>query len=489
MKSIDTHFQLRIPVLAQVALLFVMMLPFMNRPFWDDELFSVRTASSLAVLLETCRLYENNMVAYYTALTGWINVFGDGEIAVRSLSLLFAVLSIVAFRSMAGRFFSPMIAGISGLAFTLNPLFLYYAIEARGYSMLLLAAIISTHLFLLLVNKPSLRNMLLYLSTTALSVYIHYFGLLLLPVHFGMALFVRQTAVPWRWLIAAWTMVVILVCPLLIFKPASSEQLLWMSEPTGKVLLNGLSRLFGGTVFLFAYMAVLGLSWRPGRTAADMTDRQTFNLAGVWILLPLVIVYLFSVLAKPIFLYRYFIWLLPAAAVLVGLLVRFARAASPWLAGLAGIIISAQVFPAVSMLRVKGSGYRDAADYIKGQAQEGDAVLAYPFVKADHYRYYLDKQPTGKAYLEPSTFHASGYLPGGGGREPDPDLQRLDSIAKGAHRVFLICNAALLESDARQHRIALPAIEQQLSKIFPLQQSRVFGGDFEAPTRVVIFSR
>lgn len=489
MKSINLLIRQRIFWAAQVAILVAVVLPFIGRPFWDDELFSVRTASSLAVLQETCRLYENNMVAYYVTLAGWTRIFGDGEIAVRSLSLLFAACAVVGYGSLARRFLSPVFAGISGSMLTLNPLFLYYAIEARGYSMLLLTAIVSTHLFLSLIDRPSRGRILLYVLVSALSVYVHYFGLLLLPVHAVVAILTKQRGTTWNSLLTAWAIVMVSVSPLFLFKPSSTEQLLWMSPPTAKVFLKGISVLFGGMGFLLAYLAVVALAWRPGHAAAMKSARGLAILAGVWIFLPLVMVFLFSVLVKPLFLYRYFIWLLPAAALLVGLLVRHAWAVSPWLAWLVAITICVQVLPAYGMLRVKGSGYRDAAAFIAGEAERGDAVIAYPFFKADHYRYYREKQPEPGDHLSPRAFHTSGYLPGGGGRDPDPDFQRLDSIAAQARRIFLVCNPEPREADARQNRTALPAIEQQLGRHFPIRKSRVFGEGFEVPTRVIIFSR
>jgi hypothetical protein len=485
----SADFQRRSYLAAQVVLLFVMVLPFMNRPFWDDELFSVRTASSIEVLKETCRLYENNMVAYYAILAGWMQMLGDGEIAVRSLSLFFAVLSIVGFWHLTRLFFNPFISGLSGMMLTLNPMFLYYAIEARGYSMLLLTTIVSTCLFFLLLSQFSLGRLLLYVLLLSISVYTHYFGLLILPVHAGFLLLRKPSWQLANWLIPAWIAVVTLVSPLLIFRPLSTDQLYWMAPPTWRVMLKGLGLLFGGTGFLVAYLLLIGVAFWRGKNAPGRGFRQEVFLCSLWILLPVMMVFVFSLLIKPLFLYRYFIWLLPASALLAGLLFRQLRTKASWLAGLVGVLICAQAVPAYHELREKGSGYRDAASFIVRNARQGDLVIAYPFFKADHYSYYLGKHSRSDAFLVPQSYHGSPYLPGGGGREPDPDWHQLDVLLSRAERVFLISDPGTRETDLRLNRTALPAIEARMSSRLPSGQAYIFGERFKEPTRVLVLSR
>ncbi len=489
MKRKTTDFQRRVFGAIQLSLLLIMVVPFMNRPFWDDELFSVRTASGIEVLKETCRLYENNMVAYYTILVAWMKIFGNGEFAVRCLSLSFAISAIVGFWYLARRFFNPFISGLSGVMLTLNPMFLYYAIEARGYSMLLFMAIVSTSVFFLLINRFSIGRWLLYVLLLGLSVYTHYFGLLLMPVHAAFLLLHKPSRNLANQLFFAWIVTVVLVSPLFFLRPVSTDQLYWMAPPTWRVMIKGLGLLFGGTGFLIAYLVLFGMVFWLGKTALRQDFRRVLSVCSLWILLPVLGVFVFSLLVKPVFLYRYFIWLLPASGLLAGLLFRHLRTSSLLLAALVGLLICAQAVPSYLMLRAKGSGYRDVASFIVHHARPGDVVIAYPFFKADHYRYYLDSQSRSDSFLLPRAYHAAPYLPGGGGREPDPDWEKLDTLISKAERVFLISDPATRDTDERLNRKALPAIEAKISSAFPARQVYVMGEQFEEPTRVLVVSR
>jgi hypothetical protein len=89
----------------------------------------------------------------------------------------------------------------------------------------------------------------------------------------------------------------------------------------------------------------------------------------------------------------------------------------------------------------------------------------------------------------PKPFHAADYLPGGGGRDPDPDLRRLDSMSAVYERSFLICNPAPREADGRQNRIWQPEIEKVLSRHYRQRDTIVFSPEYSVPLRLIIYSR
>jgi hypothetical protein len=254
-------------------------------------------------------------------------------------------------------------------------------------------------------------------------------------------------------------------------------------------MIKGLGLLFGGTGFLIAYLVLFGMVFWLSKTALRQDFRRILSVSSLWILLPVLGIFVFSLLVKPVFLYRYFIWLLPASGLLAGLLFRHLRTSSLLLAALVGFLVCAQAVPSYLMLRAKGSGYRDVALFIVRHARPGDVVIAYPFFKADHYRYYLDRQSRPDSFLVPRAYHAAPYLPGGGGREPDPDWEKLDTLLSRAERVFLISDPATRETDERLNRKALPAIEARISITHPARQVYVMGEQFEEPTRVLVVSR
>lgn len=123
------------------------------RSFWLDELYSVSyaklTIGSMFRILQTA----NQMPLYFVLLHAWIWMFGDSDLAVRSLSILFGLLGILGFFVLLRRGLKwPLPSSLIGVALlAVNPFHIYYSIEARTYSLmfalstLYLAALVSMH--------------------------------------------------------------------------------------------------------------------------------------------------------------------------------------------------------------------------------------------------------------------------------------------------------------------------------------------------------
>jgi 4-amino-4-deoxy-L-arabinose transferase-like glycosyltransferase len=112
-----------------------------SKGLWLDEAYSVMTAR-----LPFMEMLENlNRDAtpplYYLSLAPWIQLFGSGEAAVRALSLVFSVGGIALTGWMAYRHFSLRIASVVTMALAFTPMHVYYAQEARMYSLLALLGV------------------------------------------------------------------------------------------------------------------------------------------------------------------------------------------------------------------------------------------------------------------------------------------------------------------------------------------------------------
>ena len=112
-----------------------------SKGLWLDEAYSV-----LAARLPVMEMLEQlNRDAtpplYYLSLAPWIQLFGSSEAAVRALSVVFSVGGIALTGWMAYRHFSLRIASVVTLALAFTPMHIYYAQEARMYSLVALLGI------------------------------------------------------------------------------------------------------------------------------------------------------------------------------------------------------------------------------------------------------------------------------------------------------------------------------------------------------------
>ena len=143
---------------------------FLTQSFWRDEAFSYFMAKKNIFEIIFLTAKDFNPPLYYFILHFWMNIFGGSEIALRSLSIIFFWATIyVAFLFLNNIFkIKQKKSFFYLLFFVINPFLLYYAFEARMYSMLAFFATLSFYYFIK-------KNYKLYTLVTILGLFTHYF--------------------------------------------------------------------------------------------------------------------------------------------------------------------------------------------------------------------------------------------------------------------------------------------------------------------------
>lgn len=472
-----------------IGILLAMTIPISSRSYWDDEIFSILTSRSWESMTEVFRKYENNMAFYYVILFLWMKLFGDGELATRFLSIFISLISIYFFFKLACKIFNKTTAFFATILLVCNPIFLFYSVETRSYSLLLMLIIVATYIYLQILQQPYFRLGVLYGLLVGSAVYTHYFGILIVPVHF---IALSCTCLKRRHLYLfslSLLIIVFLLLPLLIFKPESMAQVDWIGEPAFKNLIFVISALFGGKYILLCLVTcLLYILWE-----SDLIIRiSKINfflpvLSITWVCIPACIMFLFSIFIKPAFLDRYFIWCLPGAIFIVSMIIIKLPIKSVWKPFIFTVPILILLVQSYQKLIPKGSGYRDAAVFLSNEVKPKDAVITYPFYKAIHYSFYLSTIKKGQPYLESKSISPEVFLPGGGGRDLDPDFEKISEISKISDRVFVICITKAREADQRLNRVWLPLIKEKLSQQHPVQKSITFMPNSLEPIMVLIF--
>lgn len=146
-------------------------LHFMTQSLWRDEAFSYLLAKKNIIEIISLTGQDFNPPFYYIILHFWIILFGKSEIALRSLSFIFFVLTIY----VVSLFLDHIIIQVHKKRkwiylslFALNPALLYYAFEARMYSMYAFIATLSFYFFLRKKRAP-------YIMVSIIGLYTHYF--------------------------------------------------------------------------------------------------------------------------------------------------------------------------------------------------------------------------------------------------------------------------------------------------------------------------
>lgn len=156
-----------------------------GQSLWYDEAFSVYLARMDLAEITARTAADIQPPLYYYLLHGWIQLFGDSELSVRSLSVLFGVLTVPLIYALARNLFRWRQAGLlAALLLAVSPLHLWYSQEARMYTLLTFLGVLSGCLLLLAMRAPTRGQRigwwLAYVLASIAAVYTHYFAFFLL---------------------------------------------------------------------------------------------------------------------------------------------------------------------------------------------------------------------------------------------------------------------------------------------------------------------
>jgi len=140
----------------------------LTQSLWRDEAFSVLLSLKNFGEIVSITTKDFSPPLYYFLLHLWIKIFGLGEVAVRSFSVLFLILTAINTYILTKKIFSKKVGLLAFGLVLLNPFLFYYSFEARFYTMLCFLATLSFY-FLVTERWP------LFVAFSLLGLYTHNF--------------------------------------------------------------------------------------------------------------------------------------------------------------------------------------------------------------------------------------------------------------------------------------------------------------------------
>jgi hypothetical protein len=131
-----------VKVVAGGAIVAGVGLRFVTRsPLWLDEALSVNIAKLPIRQIPAALRHDGHPPLYYFLLHVWMDVFGQGDVAVRALSGLVAVATLPLAWIVGRRRGGTLLAWLFTAVLALSPFALRYATETRMYSLLMLGVL------------------------------------------------------------------------------------------------------------------------------------------------------------------------------------------------------------------------------------------------------------------------------------------------------------------------------------------------------------
>jgi mannosyltransferase len=347
------------------------------------------------------------MVLYYAILRFWIHL-GQSEVAVRSLSVVFALAAVTALYWLGTRAFGRKVGLLGALLFAINGFHIEYSQDARSYSLLVFLVTLSSLLFVESVQQGSRRNWIRYIVASALAIYAHIFAGFVLLAHWVSLLFLPRKQAPWRRLASSTVAIGLLTLPMGVFLLFRNhgQQLAWVPKPS----LHGFYDLFaclagnpddhtylpfhGTAILLCTYLipvviAVLALA-KSRSQSMDATEAWHLTFMLTWLWVPIVVVLAIS-MRSPAFWNRFLIICLPPFILLASY--GFSRIRRAWLeVALMAVILGLTAPGLLTYYKASHKNWRGATEYVLSNQQPGDAILFCPDYYQQRFTYYLERE-------------------------------------------------------------------------------------------------
>jgi uncharacterized membrane protein len=393
-----------------------------SHDFWYDEIATVGYA----------RFPWSNWNAplYWIILHFWVGIFGVSEFSLRFPSLLFSFFSIILTFFLGKELFSKRVGIIAASIMGLSPFHLWYAQEARDYSLLLFFAALSTLFLLKALNGSRSRIWLCFIAASIAGLYTNYFYIFLLFSQILVFLLLRKGKTCRREVFSF----LVVILSFVLFLPRFLDKFqfvrggFWLPVPKVSSLLITLENFllgYNGTALFYLIADTLTLIFFLAAGFHFFKDRklrESFKISFFLCFTPIFIAFIFSRFYFSVYLDRGLIISTPFFYLILSLgissLNKYARLILVIL--LAGLLLTVDLRffqdKIVKSVEHRTGAYkkiqvRPVIDFVERNADSSDIVAFTNSSIMSSFNYY-GKHRTRPFYL----FYDPGF--------PNPDWQR-----------------------------------------------------------------
>jgi mannosyltransferase len=398
---------------------------------WLDEALSWGQATmSYGEMMQSVML-DVHPPLYFNVLYTSVNTLGDSEFFLRLPSAVFGLLAVWMVYLVGIRLGLAGCATAAALLAAIAVFQIQYAQEVRMYSMTAFFSVFSMYTFLGLYKADAGRKeQLLYLVASALLMYSHVFGLFIIVAQnayaLGSQLLQRDTA-PVRfkqWFVLQFLLGLMFLpwVGVLLGQMERVQGGFWITRPTLRTLWETFELYAGGyAAYLFSLLVlliavslaiavVIGKVRVSGESEAVPAVKPIPFLL-LWLLLPVAIPFLISLVSQPIYYARYTIGASLAWYLLVALAICFMQRISFWrwpARVLFLAIIAFQVAPLYYYYEnITKTPWETVVGFVEDHAGQNDVVLVHNFNVIDPYSYYAERDDLARlALVEKREFFA-----------------------------------------------------------------------------------
>lgn len=379
--------------------------------WWDETATQTGASRSLAQLWTQMHHIDAVHGVYYALMHPWVRLVGTSELALRFPSAVAAGVACVGVWVLGNRLHSRALGRAAAVSFAVLPRVTWFGAEARSLALTAAIAVWSTVLLIDLLSRVTESRRARgprigwvwcgYAVLSGFGIALNIYLALLLAAHAVTALWwlrgrVRPVVAPW---LAAAAVAVAMGAPIIALSVGQASELPDVTASiTRYVPQLVVQQYFMGAqpalyqilvlppVALWAWAAIglAALGWLLALVAL-LRERtpaggRVRSVVLPWIVVPVVLVVLYSFVGTPMYAARYFSFTAPAAALLLGLgWLALRRLRLQVLVALLTVLLVAPVYAAQRIPTAKhGYDWNVAASYVHTHVPAGASVYYSP---------------------------------------------------------------------------------------------------------------
>ncbi|MDD2890083.1 MAG: glycosyltransferase family 39 protein [bacterium] len=284
---------------------------------WLDEAVGIQNiCSSFTGMIGNVFSHDTSPPLYFICLWSWVKMFGTSEIAVRSLSAILGILSILLMYKLGGLLFSKKEALIGTFIFAISKPPIWVSQEARMYPLFMFLVLASSILFIKFCSTNSKKTLFLLTFVNILIAYTHIYGLFFILFE-GIYILIAERKKLKDFIISG---IIVIIC-YIPWAIALKSQIArgeggWIGQLGGVFgiyyIIWKLSSDYKLLVLAFGILAMFGVI-----KGLKECNRSNVLFLVLWILTPIVIAYILSYIIRPFLDPRYVFFVVPAYYLLV----------------------------------------------------------------------------------------------------------------------------------------------------------------------------
>ena len=355
---------------------------------WFDEIYTLWIARHPVPDLLHLVAGDVHPPLHYLLVSAWRRIGGEGDLWIKSLSILIGVANVVVLFFMGRDLFGKRCGLLAAALLAVHPSHVAFSQETRSYALLFLALTFAAWRAWRWARWGRVRDGVLYVFAAAVALYTHYLAgpvLVFLTVWELVATRRdRRQAARWIGLNLAVAVLFVPQLPTLMSQVERMHIDHWVKAATPASLINVMRLLSLGPSYLIVPMLVLALLPLTRRK-----DRRAASLLWMTSLAPMLALWTFAMRGAGVFVERYMFFTLPAVCLLVAAGLAGIRPRMLRLAAIVIVLASAVRGVVLRGKQVEAASLTQVEAWLAPRVAPGEVVLhaeAHSLLFARHYR-------------------------------------------------------------------------------------------------------